>query len=164
MSSEAIESIIESGWPPKTFIRSITYADKIEGVLNDYIRQSIRRITEAEVEHDRHRRRYVKPGDKIIWHGWQGRPYRSPWSFRKAVIVTEAIPITMFKDGFLFWNDDDTKGNFELWDSPIMDEISRLDGINPPTGVELGKVLWKLNGNYMKQNCLNFTRMQIIRW
>jgi hypothetical protein len=45
------------------------------------------------------------------------------------------------------------------WDSKEMDEIARLDGINPPTGLELKNVLFS---EYHVPGC--GLEMQIIKW
>ena len=56
-------------------VKSFTYEPKIEGVRRGEIRQTIRPKGKRPVE----------VGDRILFHGWTGRPYRSPWSWRLPV-------------------------------------------------------------------------------
>ena len=76
---------------PRTFIRPLTYAPKIPGVLDGTIRQTIR-VGQK-----------LAAGDRILFHGWAGTPYRSKWSFRTPYFTLIAvIPIRIRPDGLLF--------------------------------------------------------------
>ena len=109
---------------PRTFIRPLTYAPKIRGVLDGTIRQTIR-VGQK-----------LAAGDRILFHGWAGKPYRSPWSFRTPYFTLIAvIPIRIRPDGLLF----ESSGEFRPWAD--LDEIAARDGIAPPTGEGLREVL-----------------------
>jgi len=108
----------------RTFIRPLTYAPKIPGVLEGTIRQTIR-VGQR-----------LAAGDRILFHGWAGTPYRSKWSFRTPYFTLIAvIPIRIRPDGLLF----ESSGEFRPWAD--LDEIAILDGIAPPTGEGLRDVL-----------------------
>ena len=64
---------------PRTFIRPLTYAPKIPGVLDGTIRQAIR-VGQK-----------LAAGDRILFHGWAGTPYRSKWSFRTPYFTLIAV-------------------------------------------------------------------------
>ena len=100
----------------------LTYEPKIAGVCNGSIRQTIRVG------------RKFSPGDLVSFHGWSGRPYRSTWSFRTPYAALKAvIPITIYPGGI------EAPGEIRSWG--LLDEIARLDGIEPPTGEALCRVL-----------------------
>jgi hypothetical protein len=104
----------------------LTYAPKIAGVLDGTIRQTIRVGRKFSV------------GDQVSFHGWEGKPYRSRWSFRTPYAPLKAvIPITIRPGGIA------APREFRAWS--LLDEIARLDGIEPPTGAELHRVLSALN-------------------
>ncbi|MCD6468720.1 MAG: hypothetical protein J7L32_05380 [Thermoplasmata archaeon] len=113
-----------------THIMSFTYAPKIEAVRSGECRQTIRKV--------RGNRR-IKEGDFIIFHGWSGKPYRSPWSWRLKVKVTEVLGFEAFPEGVRLPN-----GYIEGWG--YMKEYAELDHISPPTGEALKETLKKLNG------------------
>jgi len=139
-------------------VMSFTYKEKIPAVIEGNIRQTIR--PEVESEKEGARKRIIRPGDTITFHGWEEKPYRSPWSFRKEVTVTEVIPITIFSKGIVFRE----TNQFELWDSDVVNELARLDGIVPPTGEALCDVLYRFNHDRMVRQGTDFLRMRIIRW
>lgn len=115
----------------------LTYAPKIPGVLNGTIRQTIRKGRKFRV------------GDLIAFHGWEGKPYRSKWSFRTGYFeVVKVIDVTIDEDGF--WQD---VCFYQPWFHS--DDIARLDGIDPPTGEALRDVL-------LSMGCLG--QAQIVRW
>lgn len=120
-------------------IFSLTYKPKIEGVLDDTIKQTIRAGNKIEV------------GDSILFHGWEGRPYRSKWSWRKEVTVTKVYSIIMSKDGIQY-----NKMWFYKYEE--LNELAKKDGINPPTGEELGRILCEIYGKDMP------CEGQIIKW
>lgn len=108
----------------RTFIRPLTYTPKIPGVLDGSIRQTIRVG------------RKLAAGDRVLFHGWEGKPYRSKWSFRTPYFTLLAvIPILIRPDGLLF----ESNGEVRPWAD--LDEIAALDGIAPPTGEGLREVL-----------------------
>ena len=105
------------------YVKGFTYTPKIEGVKNGTITQTIRRLTN------------IKPGDTILFHGWKGKPYKSKWDWRLRVVIISVNKGEMRKNGFYSYP------KFYDWDGAEIAEIARLDGINPPTGRELKRVL-----------------------
>ncbi len=121
----------------------LTYAPKIPKVLDGRCTQTIRAG------------RKFKVGDFVSFHGWEGRPYHSKWSFGKPPIYW---PTSFVRDcdilekGIIamFWVDKGndglklskgTYGRATLWLWKELDWLAALDGIVPATGEELGKVL-----------------------
>ena len=109
---------------PSTYWLPLTYPPKIPGMLAGTIRQTIRVAGKT---------RYMV-GDQVAFHGWAGKPYRSPWSFRTGYFeLKEVVPILIFPYGI----------SSVSWDKH--DALALLDGIDPPTGIELGLVLCEYN-------------------
>jgi hypothetical protein len=75
--------------------------------------------------------------DKILFHGWEGRPYWSDWSWRLKVRLKYAADIKIYLDG-IGWH-----GRFYNWEE--LGPLAKKDGIVPPTPEELKKVLCKKN-------------------
>lgn len=133
----------------------LTYKPKIQGVREGKYTQTIR-----------HGRKF-KVGDLVSFHGWEGRPYRSKWSFRTPYFrVIEAHPIWIDKGG-IRW---ESKGGYTFddgsdpreWDCAwweFLNKLAALDGIDPPTGEELGRVLLA-----MHKIPPEGLEAQIIRW
>ena len=93
-------------------------------------------------------------GDKISFHGWKGRPYWSEWSFRSPYYdLIEVIPITLYPGGI------EIEGVIKPWSQ--LDDLARRDGIDPPTGEVLGKVL---NDLYRIWDRGGSVEAQILRW
>jgi hypothetical protein len=110
----------------------LTYAPKIPAVLDGRCRQTIRAG------------RKFKKGDLVMFHGWEGRPYRSKWSFRTPYYEIHTVwDIMVWGTGILFpemkSHVDYSFEHFVAW--PFLDWLAVLDGIDPPTGEELGRVL-----------------------
>ena len=110
-------------------VMAMTYKPKIAAVQDGRCWQTIRAVS----------KRAITPGDTITFHGWEDKPYRSPWSWRKEVIVKEVIPIKIYPDGIEFGS------GYCIWDSVTGYELARLDFIDPPLGLELKDVLFGLN-------------------
>jgi len=128
-----------------THVFGIAYKPKDVGVMTGYIRQTIRAPR-------------VKPrrvGDDVLLHGWEGAPYHSKWSWRRDEVITELHPIKIMRDGFRYLG---FKRNMSLWTCPNADRLAHMDGIVPPTGLELKKVLLHYAGKKTP------IRMDIIRW
>ena len=126
-----------------THIMSFTYEPKIAAVQNGMIRQTIRKCREG---------REINPGDFILFHGWEGRPYRSKWSWRLKAKV-KRVGIVYLEECCL----QPIGGQFSFvifrmnveshpWNSEFANKLAELDGIVPPNGRELKEVLKKLNG------------------
>lgn len=120
----------------KKHIMSITYPPKIEPVQSGECTQSIRKNL-----------KFTK-GDSILIHGWSDpkKPYRSPWNKQMRVTVTEAIPIMV--DSFLGIGTRRPEINlidWHPWNSKYTDDMAKRDFIDPPTGLVLRDVLFKLN-------------------
>ena len=111
---------------PRTFIRPLTYAPKIPGVLDGAIRQTIRVGTKFHV------------GDLVSFHGWEGRPYRSKWSFRTPYFaLTTARAIRIVPGGIVVPGL--RREEYCAWSA--LDDLAARDGIEPPTGEALRDVL-----------------------
>jgi len=122
----------------------LTYGPKIRGVIDGTIRQTIRTGQKYAL------------GDLVSFHGWEGAPYRSKWSFRTPYFeLSEVIPITLYPGGI------EITGIIKLWFYwSQLDNLARLDGIDPPTGEALGEVL---NDLYQIWD-LGSIEAQILRW
>ncbi len=109
-------------------IRSLTYAPKIPKVLKRQCFQTIRRRG----------KKIIWPGDLILFHGWEGIPYRSPWSWRVLVKVRAVKSMWVFEEGIRY-----NQQYLIPWTK--LDKLAQDDGIEPPTGVALKEVLKSLN-------------------
>jgi hypothetical protein len=115
-------------------ILPLTYEPKIAGVIDGTIRQTIRKGWKYKV------------GDEIAFHGWEGKPYRSKWSFMTGYYtLTQVVNCVIKEWGMVCLS-------LDYWHP---DEIARLDGIDPPTGEALRDVL-------MSMGCIG--QAQILRW
>jgi hypothetical protein len=122
-------------------ILPLTYDPKIQAVLEGRCCQTIRLGSRFAV------------GDEIMFHGWEGRPYYSKWSFRTPYLpLEEVINIEILPDGIRYIE----SGVVTPWAD--LDDLAARDGIVPPTGEALRDVLFgmhKISGP---------TPAQIIRW
>lgn len=125
-------------------IMSMTYAPKIDAVQDGRCTQTIRTMRKKE----------IKAGDSIMFHGWRGKAYRSKWNGQMRVTVTEVIHCLASAEGMKFENTKTIP-----WDDIVVGIIAELDFIDPPTGLALRDVLFKLNGAPSTPE-----RYQIIRW
>jgi len=122
-------------------ILPLTYEPKIDGVVKGTITQTIRKGWK------------YKAGDQIAFHGWEGKPYRTPWNFRTGYYtLKEVIPIMVHVDEIWFLHREDVT-IYREYDA--LDELARLDGIDPPTGEALRDVL-------LSMGCTG--NAQILRW
>ena len=124
-------------------VKALTYTDKVDAVRSGTCRQTIRPAG----------KRPVGVGDTITFHGWTDRAYRSPWSWRLEVEVTEVIPAELSNSG-MFIN-----GVLHAWTSWYPARLAEYDYINPPTGEALRDVLFKLNDAPKE-----LEQYQVIRW
>jgi hypothetical protein len=158
-----------------THIKALTYKPKIDGVLTGKIRQTIRPITFLRVEKfNTTIHNYPKPvleGDTILFHGWEGKPYRSPWSWRLKVKVDKMLFTKIYKEGIckpqekhIFLNIPTHRLGFKCWDG--LDELAQLDGIKDgKTMGELFNEMYTLEryfGNEMNMKATKY--FQIIHW
>lgn len=130
----------------RKFVMGITYKPKIEPIRSGCCTQTIRKGEK------------VHAGDSILFHGWFGRPYRSKWTWMYRVNVSHVHSINVYESGFECEN-----GVYYAWRSKKADELAALDIIDPPTGIELRKVLSNLN-NEKKTDRYIDRKYQIIRW
>ena len=130
-----------------THILSMTYGPKIEGVRNGAIRQTIRRLNP---------KRPFKLGDKLLIHGWSGKPYRSPWNWRMEAIVTEVFELCVADWGVVGL---ENPPRWTSWDDEGVDYLAESDGIDPPTGDALKAVLERFHGKFHEP-----AYFQVIRW
>jgi hypothetical protein len=130
-------------------VLGFTYKPKIEAVHDGRCDQTIRKG------------RRINTLDELLLFTWSGKPYRSPWLWRKRAICVEAIPIKAHTWGFelLGHCDGERTGAEFAWDTSFMDSVAARDYINPPTGTGLRDVLLKTHkiGEDGKL-------FQIIRW
>jgi len=122
----------------------ITYKPKEAGIRDGSIRQTFRKDW-----------KFI-PGDEIGFYGWVGKPYRSKWSFKTEYFtVRSALPVVVSEDGIEWYiaSTPDEPVAFSTWDK--LNDVAKLDGIDPPTGTALRDVLLS-NGVTGKS--------QIIRW
>ncbi len=134
----------------------LTYAPKIPAVLHGECTQTIRPG------------RKFKTGDLVMFHGWEGRPYRSKWSFRTPYWEIHMVwNILVCHNGIFFpkvvaWADYSPE-MFREW--IFLDWLAALDGIVPATGEELGRVLLEMHELVpTENNLLGELEMQVIRW
>jgi hypothetical protein len=107
-----------------THIKALTYAPKIEAVKLGACKQTIRPAGRKE----------IKVGDFLILHGWEGRPYHSPWDWRIEVTVTRVDYVFMTNGGWV-WTD--TCSGVD-WNE--LDDVAQKDYIDPPTGIAMGEL------------------------
>jgi hypothetical protein len=111
-------------------ILPLTYALKIPAVLEGRCTQTIRVG------------RKFKKGDLVMFHGWEGKPYRSKWSFRTPYWkVKITFPIVVFDWGLYskYLNES------WQWGGREATRIAEKDFIDPPTGEELKRVLFSMH-------------------
>ena len=128
----------------KKHVMAITYAPKEDAVRLGDCRQTIRKGDKVSV------------GDEILFHGWSGRPYRSPWSWRRQIYVEQVVDIEVSLSGIVNLADPMTSC---AWNSRAINHIAKYDFIDPPTGVALRDVLFGHNSRDVTASTY-----QIIRW
>ncbi len=118
----------------------LTYQPKIQAVIDMKCTQTIRVG------------RKFKVGDLVSFHGWEGKPYRSKWSFRTPYFrLCEVIDISILAEGIGLGE--------TIYPWYKLSGLATLDYIYPPTGEQLGRTLReldKLDGKIVDA--------QIIRW
>jgi len=120
--------------------RAITYKPKAEAVRDGLCRQTIRKGEFAV-------------GDIQPFHGWEGLPYRSPWSWRREFVLIEVVPILAAPTYFAIGG---APRRYD-WRGSYADELARLDYIDPPTGAALRDVLMGFHGRGKHE-------LSILRW
>lgn len=121
----------------------LTYKPKIPGVLAGTINQSIRIDTD------------LQGGDFIRFHGWEGVPYHSKWSFRTPYLqLTMAMPVNIRKNDSVYFPE---TGETYKRPSGFLNTLAALDGIDPPTTEELIRVLRSMHGK-------GYLHGKILRW
>jgi hypothetical protein len=168
---------------PRTHIKALTYAPKIPGVLSGKITQTIRPLPVSPViynrptleQREKMRRKQklgtVRPGDSILFHGWEGKPYRSPWSWRLKVQVDAVYFTKIYKEGIarpqlseMELNTPTARLGFLPWSA--CDNLAWADGIKG--GKTMGEVfnsMYRLESYYGNAIDSKATKyFQIIRW
>lgn len=134
----------------RTHIKAFTYKEKIPDVRRGICCQTIRPLGKIPVE----------PWDKILFHGWEGVPYRSKWSWRLLVIVNDVHSTMLFQDGLAMDN------KFFPWYQ--LDNLARQDGIKPMDDMSEGESMgWLFNVFYPDLPAhweAVGQKFQIIRW
>ena len=126
-------------------VMALTYEPKIKPVQVGECRQTIRKGKKFKV------------GDQIRLHGWSGKPYRTPWSWEAVHILQHVENILVHARGIVFI---DALVRWECeWEDGPLDDLARLDFIDPPSGLALRDVLFGLNGAPDEPE-----EYQIIRW
>lgn len=129
---------------PRKWNIPLTYAPKIPGVCDGSIRQTIRVGRKFSV------------GDLVSFHGWEGRPYRSKWSFRTPYFRLTAARAIRIVPGGIVWPGAMHDEHY-AWRE--LDDLAARDGIEPPTGEALREVL---SGMHMIPD--EGIEAQILRW
>ena len=141
-------------------VKSFTYGPKIQAVRSGECKQTIRPLGS----------RPVNQGDIITFHGWDGQPYRSKWSWRVMAVVSGVEYIGLTKTGFYTVSKtipypEMMYYKFHTWDSRKGNDLAKLDFIQPPTGKELGKLfnsMYKLPDRDSEID--KPTKFQVIKW
>jgi hypothetical protein len=121
-------------------VKALTYRPKIDAVFFGDCRQTIRRIPK-ELDGITPQSPRVAVGDIITFHTWFGRPYFSIWAKRVETKVTGIRPVFNWCGVWHEW-----PPSCEPITDRQMDEIARLDGIEPANRIALECLLMKLNG------------------
>ncbi len=142
-------------------ITAMTYQPKVEPVKRLECRQTTRIFNPENP---------FVVGDDILIHGWEGRPYRSPWNWRlPRMPLTQVVDMVAFRSCVAFWQNPLTGKplssqscaiSYYLWEDWIINELSRLDGIVPATGTEYKRVLEGFHAEFAESPA----HFQILRW
>jgi hypothetical protein len=127
---------------------SVTYRPKIEKVRDGTIRHTIRV----------NQRRPKAVGDLLRIYTWSGRPYHSKQEVLCWGRVTDIYHIIISRRGIRFLDGGQTFNEFEGWN--LLTDLAVADGIDPPTGTELGRVLLAKNPGIGREGVPG----QVIRW
>jgi len=101
----------------KKHILPLTYEPKIQAVIEGTCTQTIRPMNWSNQK---------KPGDLIMFHGWEGKPYRSKWSFRTPYWkLIEVIDVLIFPDRIVWHDENCNVGEFK---GATIQDIARMDG------------------------------------
>jgi hypothetical protein len=130
---------------PRKWNLPLTYAPKIPGVIDGTIRQTIRVGRKFRV------------GDLVSFHGWEGRPYRSKWSFRTPYFTLTMARAIRIVPGGIVVPPRPLHGEYYAWRA--LDDLAARDGIEPPTGEALRDVLLG-----MHKIPADGIEAQILRW
>ena len=97
----------------------LTYQPKVQQVIRGEITRTIRPL----------KKRIIRPGDEILFHGWSGVPYRSKWSWRLRVTVEKVEQIKIDVEKGIF-----RKGEWYGWSSIEAQRVAISDGFRTPGG------------------------------
>ena len=134
----------------KKFVKSISYAPKLDDVFSGKCRRTTRLLSVRLIPASK-----LCPtvGDEILFHEWTGRPYFSKWGRRIRVKVTDLSIMSITEDDVVFIN-----GMTVAEEDG--EKLARLDGIKPATSDEYMRVLKEKNG----LDTLRNTTWAIIDW
>jgi hypothetical protein len=137
-------------------VRALTYEDKIGAVKDGRCKQTIRKLNPE---------RPTVPGDILLLHTWEARPYRSKWSWRGYYRVLDVMVINLFvrpNEHEVICDD----GSREPLTREDLTELARKDFIAPVDGrdreVDGGDLLLtlvQLNGGALENSL-----WEVIRW
>ena len=144
-----------------THILSMTYPPKIEAVRRLECRRTTRLFNPENP---------FEEGDSVLIHGWAGKPYRSPWNWRLPKMpILPPIYLLAMEHTIGCWQNpitgtplsrESVNISYVPWQDPLVDELARLDGIDPPTGLEYKSVLERFHGRFVGEP----VQFQIVRW
>lgn len=141
-----------------TYWKALTYEPKVQAVIEGSCTQTIRPGWNIEV------------GDMIGFHGWEGKPYRSKWTWRAGPYqVIESQHIRVYEDMILFFPYECFRDGFSAtfappWEHQHIYQLARDDFIAPRKGERSasGEGLKEvLKGFYGK---LEGQKFQVIKW
>ena len=100
---------------PRKHVMALTYEPKIDSVRAGNCTQAIRPDKDKDIERS----------DTILFHGWEGRPYRSKWDWRYGpVVVKQVIRIRLYPEG-VYYQDTEKMVPWER-----CEPLANLDGID----------------------------------
>ena len=98
-------------------------------------------------------------GDTLTIFEWQGKPRHSKWGRRIPATVTSVVDILLCRDQIMTERCSFPRlGSVLPWTDRDADQVAAADGIDPPTGPELKRVLESYHGPLTGQPA------QILRW
>lgn len=142
-------------------VMALTYKPKIEAVKNGTCGQTVRLLHKGPDPLPQDiTKRLKRPGDEILMHTWEGKPYKSKWGWQGRLVLSEVLEI-YYMDGWRWSIFDEGHGShcYPLNRYELLDIVKR-DHIDPPTIEEWERTLMRLNG----MDSLEDTDWEVIRW
>ena len=131
-------------------VKAFTAEFKIASVRSGDCCQTIRRKSKTKP---------VTGGDSILFHGWEGKPRHSKWSWRMRVEVSEVMDVSIYESGIYQYHYPIIKNNhWSNWESETTNELAKRDGFK--NGAEMKEWFMEHYGKILREE----NRFQIIRW